>query len=81
MKKLFFLLLLAGFTSSIFAQTKDAQSKAKEDIMAAETAFCKMAKEKGVEAAFLEFAAEDAVICRTTKMYKGKEGIKKDRPR
>ena len=45
--------------------------------MAAETAFCAMAKEKGIEAAFLAFAADDAVICRTTKVYKGKEGIKK----
>ena len=71
------MLLLTGSASSLFAQAKDAQSKAKEDIMAAEAAFCKMAKEKGVEAAFLEFAADDAVICRTTKMYKGKEGIKK----
>ena len=52
------------------------QEKAKEDILAAETAVCKMAKEKGLEAAFLAFAADDAVICRTTKVYKGKEGIK-----
>ena len=80
MKKYVFqalLLLCISGTCQLFAQSKDAQSKAKDEIMAAETAFCKMAKEQGVEAAFLAYAADDAVICRTTKVYKGKEGIKK----
>jgi ketosteroid isomerase-like protein len=79
MKKHFRFLLAVCIISPclVFAQNKDAQSKAKEDIMAAETAFCSMAKEKGVEAAFLAYAADDAVIIRTTKTYKGKEGIKK----
>ena len=61
----------------VFAQSTSAQVTAEAQIMAAEKAFCAMAKDKGIEAAFLAFAAEDAVICRTTKVYKGKEGIKK----
>ncbi len=77
MKKLFLLFLLCGiFCNGLSAQDKTAQVKAKQDILAAETALCNMAKEKGLEAAFLAFAADDAVICKTTKIYKGKEGIK-----
>ena len=60
----------------LFAQNKDAHAKAKEDILAAEAAFCALAKEQGLEAAFGAFAADDAVVCRTTKVYLGKEGIK-----
>ena len=77
MKKLCLLFLLIGSAGQPFAQTTAAQAKAKEEILAAEAAFCKFAKERGVEAAFLEFAADDAVICRTTKVYKGKDGIRK----
>ena len=60
-----------------FAQDKEAQAAAKEQIMAAEKALCKMAKEQGIEAAFLAYAADDAVIFRANRMYKGKDGIKK----
>ena len=75
MKKISCLFLLLTISFHLLAQN-NVQAKAKEEILAAETAFCKMAKEKGLEAAFLAFAADDAVICRTTKVYKGKEGIK-----
>ncbi len=71
------LLFVCAFSAGpLFAQNNDARAKAKEDILAAETAFCKMAADKGLEAAFNAFAADDAVICRSTKVYKGREGIK-----
>lgn len=72
------LLLLVCFSiingPALLAQKADAQAKAKSEILAAEKAFCKMTKDKGIEAAFLAFAADDAVMCRN-KVYKGKEGI------
>ena len=73
------LLILCFCTLSadrLCAQNKDPHAKAKTDILAAETAFCNMARERGLEAAFAAFAADDAVICRATKVYRGKEGIK-----
>ena len=79
MKRYFFKILLLVCVSGpvcSLAQTA-AETKAKQEILAAETAFCKMAKEKGVGAAFLAYAADDAVMIRGTKAYKGKEAIKK----
>jgi len=79
MKRYFFkMLLLICVTSPVclWAQTA-AETKAKQEILATEAAFCKMAKDKGVGAAFLAYAADDAVMIRGTKTYKGKEAIKK----
>ncbi len=60
---------------TLFAQDKKSLAKAKDEILAAEVAFCNMAKEKSIEEAILAYAAEDAVICRPAKIYKGKQGI------
>ena len=49
----------------------------KLEIVDVERSFADMAAEKGVSEAFLYFAAEDAVIMRNNKVYKGKEEIKK----
>ncbi len=78
MNKYIGLLLMAFALGTVIkgvAQTNANITKAKAEIMAAEKAFCKMAKESGVEVAFLAFAADDAVICRSSKFYKGKVGI------
>lgn len=47
------------------------------EVMEAERSFCQLAAEKGVQEAFLAFAAKDAVINRNDKIYAGKEAIKK----
>lgn len=48
----------------------------KAEVMQAEAAFAKMASEEGLENAFVHFAAEEAVINRNDKLYKGKTEIK-----
>lgn len=48
----------------------------KQEVIDAEHQFARAAKEKGVEAAFLEFADEDAVINRGEKIYRGKAEMK-----
>jgi len=78
MKKICFLfILIAGnlMAPALYAQDIVSVAKAKDEILAAEVAFCNMAKEKGIEEAVLAFAADDAVICRPAKIYKGKAGI------
>jgi len=47
----------------------------KAEVLKAETEFAQMAKEKGVEAAFLAFADDDAVLLRG-KLIKGRAEIK-----
>jgi len=47
----------------------------KEKIITTEIAFAKMAKEVGLKEAFLEFAADSAVLNRNGKMIKGKQQI------
>ena len=50
-------------------------SKLSDEIQEIEKAFCDYGKIHGVASAFVEFAAEDAVINRNNKIYKGKEEI------
>jgi len=52
--------------------------KWKNEIVAAEKAFSKMAGEEGVPKAFLTFAAEDAVLLRNNAIIKGKVSIKEN---
>ena len=47
-----------------------------EEIRAAETAFAQEVKESGMTTAFLQFAADDAVLNRNDILYKGKEEIR-----
>lgn len=48
----------------------------KADVRQAEKDFNDLAARKGVPAAFLAFAAEDAVLNRNNQIFKGKEAIK-----
>jgi len=47
------------------------------EIMDVEQQFANMAAKKGVSEAFIYFAAEDAVIMRNSRVYKGREEIEK----
>ena len=48
----------------------------KSEVMETELAFSKMAKSEGIPAAFLSYAAEDAVLMRNNKLILGKIAIK-----
>lgn len=66
------------FAIAISCQTKNRTvdlEKVKQEVIQVEYAFAQAAKENGVEAAFLEFAANDASINRGNKIFKGKEEI------
>ena len=65
-------LLLDGCTAS--AQY-DSVDQYKQEIMDTELAFSDMAGEKGIEEAFLNFAAEDAVIMRSDSLISGRREI------
>jgi len=69
--KLFILALLVFNSCS----QKTSLKPMKEEIIATEIAFAKMAKEVGVKEAFLEFAADSAVLNRNGKIIKGKQQI------
>lgn len=69
--KLVFLALL--MFNSCSQQT--SQEPIKDEIIATEIAFAKMAKEVGLKEAFLEFAADSAVLNRNGKIIKGKQQI------
>lgn len=66
--------LLALQSNKAFAKKPDTE-KAKKEILATETAFAKMVKEKGIKEAFLYYAADSAVLMRD-KLVKGKAEIK-----
>ncbi len=53
----------------------DRQAQAREEIRRAEEAFCAMAERDGVKAAFLAFAADDAVLNRQGNIVAGREAI------
>lgn len=76
MRYIFFLIIIL-FTSSCARQFKMvAQQKIKDEIVQTEANFEKMAREKGIEKAFLHFAAAEAVMMRNDKILKGKENFK-----
>ena len=54
----------------------DLSAKAKEEILKAEKDFAASAAQNGVSAAFLEYAAENAVISRSDTTIRGKVAIK-----
>ena len=56
---------------------RGTQAQAREEIRRAEEAFCAMAERDGVKAAFLAFAAEDAVLNRQGRIVAGREAIAK----
>lgn len=55
--------------------TSNNNEQAREEILAAEKAFSQMAAEQGVKEAFLEFAADSAVLNRGGRIIKGKAEI------
>ena len=69
--KLVFLALLMFSSCS----QQISQEPIKDEIIATEIAFAKMAKEVGLKEAFLEFAADSAVLNRNGKIIKGKQQI------
>lgn len=64
------LLALAG------CEAPDQSAQAEAEIAAAEAAFAKMAAEQGVPAAFLAFAAEDAVMMRNDALIEGHDAMR-----
>jgi ketosteroid isomerase-like protein len=50
-------------------------SDAQAEIVRVEAEFCALAREQGVRAAFLRFAAPDAVILRDGALHRGQAGI------
>ena len=67
------LLILVG--AFIAGCTSSHSEKNQNDILAAEQAFTQMAAEQGVKVAFLEFAADSAVLNRGGRIIKGKSEI------
>ena len=72
MKTLIALLIITGSINA--AESSD---KFKDEIIAVEIAFAKMAAKDGLKKAFLYFAADGAVLTRNSKLIKGKVAIAK----
>ena len=77
LKVIKFALLITVFLSgtSICTNGQSIQ-KWKDEIVKAEKDFAAMAKDKGVKTAFLEFAAEDAVLKQENTLHIGKDAIR-----
>lgn len=58
------------------SQNPDNQEKWKKEVVEAEQSFAKMALEKGIAEAFIEYASEDAVLSRNNEIISGIENIK-----
>lgn len=65
---------ISGLTSCESTKASDSEAL-KAEVRAVEEAFDRTAQEKGVAAAFIEFAADSAVINRGGKIIKGKKAI------
>ena len=68
------ILLIVGilFTFCTMKESNAPIEEWKAEIVKAETDFARMAKEKGMSAAFLHYSAEDAVLSRNNTIVKGK---------
>ena len=66
------LLFMTGCSSS----ERTLMERWKSEIIETEQNFAKMAKEKGIQAAFLEYAATDAVLMRNNDLVVGKDSIR-----
>ena len=70
-------LLVCILLTGCSAETKEKKMNAwKAEIIDSETRFAAMAQEDGVSAAFLAFAAEDAVLMRNNALVIGKDAIR-----
>lgn len=58
------------------ASPTDFSAQWKQEIFQAEADFAQMAREKGIEPAFLAFAAEDAVMMRNNQVVLGRDEIR-----
>ena len=67
------LLLLTGCRQ---ASPEDQAALWKQEIFKTESDFARMALEKGIEPAFLAFAAEDAVLMRNNQIIRGRDEIR-----
>ncbi|HQU57803.1 MAG TPA: nuclear transport factor 2 family protein [Saprospiraceae bacterium] len=72
-----FALLLTGCQSGIQKDSAAAIEQAKQEILQAEKDFAEMADAAGVQAAFLAFAAENAVLNRDNDLYQGLDAIQR----
>ncbi len=68
-------ILLVGLSGCNTAHDAEHMSKWKTEIMTVEKAFNDMAQKEGLTKAFEFYAAEDGVIRRKNKVYKGKSAI------
>ena len=75
MKKLFYLLSLCILIAACTENKEDQKEIWKSEIIEMEAAFCKMANEVGIKEAFIEYAANDAVLERRDQLVLGKEAI------
>lgn len=74
----YFLLTCSMLSFLFMACTDEHQNNVplwKEQIVDTEKAFAQMVQEKGIHAAFVHFAAEDAVLMRNNKLFAGKAVI------
>ncbi|WP_421874735.1 YybH family protein [Marinoscillum sp.] len=67
--------LIALILAFIGACSNPPREKIIQEVLSVEKAFNDYAHEHGVKAAFLHFAADDAVIVRNNKVYQGHEAI------
>ena len=67
------LILLLSIASILFAN--DTLATAKDEIMATEISFAQRVADKGLKEAFLYYAAENAVLSRGEKLFRGKAEI------
>ena len=77
MKKIYILILVIFLLSYSCTMKKDTESigKWKNEILETEQSFAKMAKEEGIQKAFLHYAAEEAVLMRNNNLVIGKNAI------
>lgn len=77
MSKLFFFIITASLFLNSCNTKPDIKSmeKWKQEIRQTELDFAKMAKEEGIEKAFITYAAEDAVVMRNNELVKGLKNI------
>lgn len=70
------IIFLAGCRSGDTTMDSASKSRFKQEILEAEKAFAETAAQKDLAAAFLEFAAEDAVLNRNDEIIQGREAMK-----
>lgn len=72
---LFFLILFSACTKDEKEPSNEIMTAWKQEVLDAEAAFAQMAKEEGMNKAFLAFAADDAVLMRGNQLIIRKTGI------